>query len=122
MSYDSAGCTSAHITIAPVPSSVIASVSAWNVTFAGFLATASTFSLPTQSTTQSSSSVYTSTITQVGGTLPTSTISGGPESSATISTTKAGPNTGGAESWKTISGFVVIFSILSFGVSVLYVL
>jgi hypothetical protein len=140
-SADSAGCSSVHVTIAPVPSSVLASVSAWNSSFSSFLVTAipsggsgpspaftgqggstSKLALSTKSATQSASSAYTSTFTLVGGALPTSTNPGGLESTAAATTTKAGSNTGGAEGWRTMSSVAVVLSILCFGVSVLCVL
>jgi hypothetical protein len=141
-SINSAGCSSAHLTIAPVPSSVLASVSAWNASYSSALATitnsggsspntASTGQIgstskggsSTKSANGSSSSIYTSTFTFGGGALPTSTTSGSSEATTTTPTsTKAGSNTGGAEGWKDMSRVAVILSIVSFGVSVLYVL
>jgi hypothetical protein len=91
------GVLSVYVTIAPVPLSITASISAWNVTFAGFLATASVFTFSTSTVSES----YSSTFTLGGGTLPTSMTLGGlqiPQSTAaTAPTTKTGSNTSGTE-------------------------
>jgi len=126
---DTSGCVSASATIAPIPSSILASMSTWNISFSGFLATAfssrasgsnsASTGQVTQSATGSVSSAWTSTYTLAGGALPTSTTSRGPD--ATGSTPATGSNSSGAESRKTMSSIAVIVWILLLGVSFLYV-
>ncbi|KAF4625870.1 hypothetical protein G7Y89_g12296 [Cudoniella acicularis] len=70
---DTSSCASASATIAPIPSSILASISTWNVSFSGFLATAfssgasgsnsASTGQVTQSATGSVNSAWTSTYT-----------------------------------------------------------
>jgi hypothetical protein len=124
-------CSSIHATIAPIPSSILASMSTWNVSYSSFLATAvgsaggqggttSGSGLPTQSTAGSLGPSWTSTYTFAGSDAPSGMISSGTEPTSTGSST--GSNTGGAEGWRTISRVAVIMGLLCFGVSVLCVL
>jgi hypothetical protein len=123
-------CSSIYATIAPIPSSILASMSTWNMSYSSFLATAvgsagqggtiSGSGLPTQSAAGSLGPSWTSTYTFAGSDAPSGTISGGTEPTSTGSST--GSNTGGAKGWRTISRVAVIMGLLCFGVSVLCIL
>jgi hypothetical protein len=129
LTINTATCVSNSATIAPIPSSILASLSRWNVSYAGFLATAlnlratglSFTSTQSQISTVSVLSVWTHTYTYYGGGAPTISTPGSSRATGSAPTaTKAAANANGAESWRRMMRIAVITWTSFFSISLLY--
>ncbi|KAE9371866.1 hypothetical protein N431DRAFT_377908 [Stipitochalara longipes BDJ] len=131
----SSRCSSAHATIAPVPSSIIASLSAWNSSYSTFLATATltspggsvktgqaTTTLSLSTGNASSSSSWTSTYTLLAPTGDNSIVTGAVAAATSSGAKHTSSSESSAEAWWAISGGVMILSTISFAISILFIL
>ncbi|KAN0096498.1 hypothetical protein V8E51_015303 [Hyaloscypha variabilis] len=135
------GCSSAHATIAPVPSSVLASISAWNSSYSSFLATATLTSFgesattgPTISTSNfgfstslstgngANSSSWTSTFTLLAPTGDNSIATGAVATATSLGSSPSSSSKGNEGGLRMMNNSVMILLLFSSASSILYML